>query len=285
MLKNPNFPGGNPIPFNDPANATPVTINTTQNTPARVSYLGYTAGALTTTNTVGDAHYNSLQAQLRHNFSNGILLQASYTWSRNITNVNSADPGLLDVGQTDFGTSGSNNPLDFAQQYGPYSGERSQRLILSYSYDLPWKSTEGFSGKVLSGWTVSGVTTLQNGQPFTVTDARRRIDLWGREQSALVCSNYRKVRLQRCMPTRVIPVATLRQHHGARAVRSPRQCNLQRSDRGLDQSQALSRRSPASLLALRTVSGESPIATGSATATCGATPFFRCANYEVAGTG
>ena len=170
MLKNPNFPGGNPIPFNDPANATPVTVNTTENTPARVSYLGYSAGGLTATNTVGDAHYNSLQAELRHNFSNGMLLQASYTWSRNNTNVNSAEPGLLDVGQTDFGTSGSNNPLDFAQQYGPYSGERTQRLIVSYSYDLPWKSTEGISGKVLSGWTVSGVTTLQNGQPFTITD-------------------------------------------------------------------------------------------------------------------
>ncbi len=170
MFTNPNFPGGNPIPFNDPANATPVTVNTTQNVPARVSYLGYSAGGLTATNTLGDALYNSLQAQLRHNFSNGMLLQASYTWSKNLTDVNSAEPGLLDYGQTDFGTSGSNNPLDFAQQYGPDSGERSQRLIVSYSYDLPWRSTEGFSGKILGGWTVSGVTTLQNGQPFTVTD-------------------------------------------------------------------------------------------------------------------
>jgi len=171
MLTNPNFPGGNPIPFNDPANATPLTVNTTQNQPARVSYLGYTAGALTTTNTLGDAKYNSLQAQLRHNFSNGMLLQASYTWSKNLTDVNAAESGELDTGQTDFGTSGSNNPLAFGQQYGPYSAERSQRLIVSYSYDLPWKSTEGFSGKVLGGWTVSGITTVQNGQPFTITDA------------------------------------------------------------------------------------------------------------------
>ena len=171
MLKNPNFPGGNPIPFNDPANATPLTVNTTQNVPARVSYLGYTAGALATTNTNGDAKYNSLQAQIRHNFSHGMLLQASYTWSKNLTNVNSAVSGLLDAGQTDFGTSGSNNPLDFAQQYGPYSAGRSQRLVVSYSYDLPWKSKEGLSGKVLGGWTVSGVTTVQNGQPMTVTDS------------------------------------------------------------------------------------------------------------------
>jgi len=171
MLKNPNFPGGNPIPFNDPANATPVTVNTTQNAPARVSYLGFTPGALGTTNTIGDAKYNSLQAQIRHNFSHGMLLQASYTWSKDLTDVNSAEPGLLDVGQTDFGTTSSNDPLNLAQQYGPYSANRSQRLIVSYTYDLPWKSTEGLRGKILGGWVVSGITTVQNGQPLTVTDA------------------------------------------------------------------------------------------------------------------
>jgi hypothetical protein len=170
MFKNPNFPRGNPIPFNDAGNTTQqITINTTQNLPARVSYLGYGAGAPSTTNTLGDAKYDSLQAQLRHNFSNGMLLQASYTWTKNLTNINAVESGELDTGQTDFGTSGSNNPLDFAQQYGPYSGQRAQRLIVSYSYDLPWKSTEGFSGKVLGGWTVSGITTVQSGQPMTVT--------------------------------------------------------------------------------------------------------------------
>jgi Carboxypeptidase regulatory-like domain len=170
MFNNPNFPGGNPIPFNDPANTTPLTVNTTQNLPARVSYLGYTSAALTTTNTLGDAKYNSLQAQLRHNFSNGMLLQASYTWSKDLTDVNAAESGELDAGQTDFGTSGSNNALVLAQQYGPYSAERSQRLIVSYSYTLPRKSTAGFSGHLLGGWTISGITTLQNGQPMTVTD-------------------------------------------------------------------------------------------------------------------
>lgn len=170
MLNNPNFPGGNPIPFNDPANTTPVTVNTTQNAPARVSYIGFTPGATYTT-TLGDDLYNALLVNVRHNFTHGMLIQASYTLSSNLTNVNSAESGDLDTGQNDFGTSGSNNPLDFAQQYGPNSAERTQRLIVSYSYDLPWKSTQGVSGKLLGGWTVSGVTTLQNGQPFTVTDA------------------------------------------------------------------------------------------------------------------
>lgn len=167
-----NMPNGNLsyVPFNDPANTTPITVNTTQNLPARVSYLGYTAGAVGSTTAIGDALYNSLQAQVRHNFSHGMLLQASYTWSKDLTNINSPE-SAANSGQTLFGTSGSNNPLDLAQQYGLASFNRSQRLIVSYSYDIPWKSTKGFSGHLLSGWTLSGVTTLQNGQPFTVTDA------------------------------------------------------------------------------------------------------------------
>ena len=55
MFKNPNFPGGNPDPVqrSGERDAT-FTVNTTQNAPARVSYLGYTAaGSLTTTNTAG----------------------------------------------------------------------------------------------------------------------------------------------------------------------------------------------------------------------------------------
>jgi hypothetical protein len=171
MYQNPNFPGGNPIPFNDPANATPITVNTTYNLPARVSYLGYGQTALSTTSTDGDALYNSLQAQVRHNFSHGMLFQASYTWSKDITNINAAESGELEAGQVNYGTTGSNNPLDLSQQYGLSAGQRSQRLIVSYTYTLPWKSTAGLSGHLLNGWSVSGITTVQNGQPLTITDA------------------------------------------------------------------------------------------------------------------
>ena len=83
-----------------------------------------------------------------------MLLQAAYTWSKNLTNVNASEPGELDTGQTDFGTSGSNNPLDLRQQWGPDSSQRSQRLIVSYSYSLPWKNAEaGLSGHLMSGWS------------------------------------------------------------------------------------------------------------------------------------
>jgi Carboxypeptidase regulatory-like domain len=162
------------LPFNDPANTTPVTINTTGNVDERVAYLGFSPTGMATTNTDGDSLYDSLQAELKHQFSHGVLFQAAYTWSKALTNVNTgeAGSGINPPGEVLYGASNSNDPLDLRQQYGPAAFNRPQRLVVSYSYDLPWKHTEGFAGKVLGGWTVSGVTTVQDGEPFSLEDSQ-----------------------------------------------------------------------------------------------------------------
>jgi hypothetical protein len=161
------------LPFNDPANTTPITTNTLGNALGRVSYLGYAETGFASTNTDGASLYNSLQAVLRHNFSHGLMLQAAYTWSKSITDVNSAEAGsgISAAGNVLSGAANLNNPLDFGQQYGLAAFNRPQRLVISYSYDLPWKRTEGFAGKLLGGWTLSGVTTIQDGEPFSVVDS------------------------------------------------------------------------------------------------------------------
>jgi Carboxypeptidase regulatory-like domain len=174
-----------PVPFNDAANPTPVQANVlqcypcgillpnaTSNADVRSQYLGFNGGLATTT-TAGDALYNSLQAQIRHQFSHGLLLQVAYTWSKEFTNVDAAESGgfLQPNGGVLNGSSNSNNPLNLAQSYGLAAFERPQRLVISYVYALPSKHAEGVTGKVLSGWSVSGVGTIQSGQPFTITDS------------------------------------------------------------------------------------------------------------------
>ncbi len=163
------------FPFNDPGNTNPATQiidNTGTNAVGRVSYLGFGTGGLSTTNTIGDSLYNSLQAQLRHQFSHGLLIQASYTWSKLITNINSAEAGggISAPGNVLSGGASSNDPLDFRQQYGLAAFNRPHRFVIAYSYDLPYRRVEGFAGHVFGGWTVAGVTTVQNGEPFTITD-------------------------------------------------------------------------------------------------------------------
>jgi hypothetical protein len=169
------------LPYNDPANPTPLTSNVVGNSAfglpmsnanERVNYLGFSPGGVASTDAIGDSLYNSLQAQVRHQFSKGLLLQFSYTWSKELTNINTsaAGSGIQPAGEVIFGAANSNSPLDLGQQYGLAAFNRSQRAVISYVYDLPYHKTEGLSGKLLGGWSVSGVTEIQNGLPFWIVD-------------------------------------------------------------------------------------------------------------------
>jgi hypothetical protein len=184
----------NSLPFNDAGNTNPATqvkdnIATAtplpfldDNTLGRVSYLGFGSGGASTTATLGDSLYNSLQIQLRHQFAHGLLLQASYTWSKLITNINGSEAGggIAAPGNVLSGGASSNNPLDLGQQYGLAAFNRPQRLVVAYSYDLPYHNTQGFVGHALSGWTISGVTTIQDGEPFTVIDSNAGVIYYGK---------------------------------------------------------------------------------------------------------
>ena len=136
---------------------------------------------MASTNTHGDSLYDSLQAQLRHQFANGLLLQASYTWSKLITNINAAagGSGIAAPGNVLSGSSGSNDPVDLRQQYGLAAFNRPQRLVIAYSYDLPYKNRSGFTGHVFGGWSVSGITTIQDGEPFSIIDGNGGKIYWG----------------------------------------------------------------------------------------------------------
>ena len=137
----------------------------------RVQYLGVNPGNLQQVETDGNHLYDSLQVQLRHQFSHGLTMQASYTWSNLKTDINASEAGagIATPGNVLSGSASSNDPLNDRQQYGPAAFNRPNRFVLSYAYELPYKA-EGWHEKVLGGWGVSGVTTIQDGLPFSITD-------------------------------------------------------------------------------------------------------------------
>lgn len=141
-----------------------ITTNTQANAPFRVPILGYQPSGFQVTSFDGAANYNSLQVTARKRYSYGLLLQASYTWSKDLSDMASSNAA---------GSGGNSNfPGSLWQQYGPVSYSRPQRFILNYSYDLPFGTHAGALGVLSSGWNVSGVTTIQDGAPLTITDAR-----------------------------------------------------------------------------------------------------------------
>jgi hypothetical protein len=135
------------------------TANTSANIGLRVPHIGYQATGLQGTYFDAMSNYHSLQATVRKAFSYGLTLQASYTFSKNLTTLGAGD------------STNSNDPLDQDQQYGPTNYNRPHRFILNYQYEMPFGKHQGAKGKLLNGWSVSGITTIQNGLPLTFTDS------------------------------------------------------------------------------------------------------------------
>jgi hypothetical protein len=108
-----------------------------------------------TENTVAKSNYNSFQALLQKRFSHGLQFQASYTFSKSLDNASSFESAL--------------NPLNFNATYGPSAFDARQRFVFDYVWDLPIPRMDGFKGKLLDGWEVSGILSFQSGFPVRVT--------------------------------------------------------------------------------------------------------------------
>ena len=108
-----------------------------------------------TENTVAWSNYNSFQAMLQKNFSHGLMFQAAYTFGKSLDNASSFESNL--------------NPLNFRATYGPSAFDAPQRFVFNYVWDLPVPKMEGFKGKLLNGWELSGIVSLQTGFPIRIT--------------------------------------------------------------------------------------------------------------------
>jgi hypothetical protein len=105
--------------------------------------------------TVAKSNYNSFQAMFEKRFSHGLQFQASYTLSKTMDNASSFEDAL--------------NPFNFNATYGLSKYDARHRFVFNYVWDLPVPKFEGFKGKLLDGWEVSGILTFQSGFPIRIT--------------------------------------------------------------------------------------------------------------------
>ncbi len=138
------------------------TANTLANRGLRVPFIGYQTEGLKGTEFNAHSNYNSLQVTLRKRFSYGFSFQGSYTWSKSLSD---------EVGTGSYYAQNSNDPADPKQQYGVTDFDRPQRFILNYQYELPLGAHQGLSGKLLMGWSVAGITTIQSGTAVSISDS------------------------------------------------------------------------------------------------------------------
>ena len=119
---------------------------------------------------LGVSTYNSFQAKLERRFRNGLNLLASYTYSKTITNADSAIPVFSGFSTNEFA---AQNPFNPSSQKALSYQDTPHALVLSYLYEFPAGPgkahfNHGVASKVLGGWEVGGVQRYQSGTP-TVT--------------------------------------------------------------------------------------------------------------------
>jgi len=119
---------------------------------------------------LGQSTYNALQTKLERRFRNGLNLLASYTYSKTLTNADSAYAGLTSFGSSD--TFKAQNPRDLKSEKALSYQDVPHTFVLSYLYELPigkgkkFLNKGGVVDKVLGGWQVGGVMRYQSGAPF-----------------------------------------------------------------------------------------------------------------------
>lgn len=117
----------------------------------------------------GNSNYNSFQAKLERRMASGIGFSASYTASKSIGDAN---PITVITGTP---SSGFQNNYDKRNERALLTQDISQRMVITYSYQLPIGRRLRFGRNwsraldlAFGDWQINGLGTLQTGQPLIV---------------------------------------------------------------------------------------------------------------------
>jgi hypothetical protein len=125
----------------------------------RTPFIGYGASSMLY-EAAGNSNYHALQFGVNKRMSHGLLINGSYTWSHSLDMQSGL--GLFFTG---------NDPLNLKSAYGNSDFDRTHVLTISYLYELPkLVRREGIASKFINGWGFGGITVLESGQPYSVSD-------------------------------------------------------------------------------------------------------------------
>jgi hypothetical protein len=117
----------------------------------------------------GISSYNGLTVDLNHRFSHGLQLRGAYTFSKSLddgtawnSSVGANSPGFVMF------------PLNPKLDWGLSNSNVKHLAVINGTYELPFgtgrrflSGGSGWRSKLASGWSLSGIETIQTGFPFT----------------------------------------------------------------------------------------------------------------------
>jgi len=121
-------------------------------------------------------------------------LLANYTWSKTITNADSEYPAQANWNGN--GNGGALNTYNLKVEKGLSQYDVPQRLILSYTYQLPFGKGKQFANQggvvnaLVGGWQFAGVQTYQSGTPLSVNEGNWNSGIFAGNLGASARPNY-----------------------------------------------------------------------------------------------
>jgi hypothetical protein len=118
----------------------------------------------------GNSTYHSFQLKAERRFTKGLMLLASYTLSKNLTDSDFTQMSAL----TWSGAHGVISPFERQRNKALAVNDVPQIFSLSMVYELPvgkgkrWLSTGGILGEVLGGWEITNIFRASSGIPFFI---------------------------------------------------------------------------------------------------------------------
>ncbi|QQS45583.1 MAG: TonB-dependent receptor [Acidobacteriota bacterium] len=139
-----------------------------------------------------NSHYDSMQANLKKRFSNGLQLDVAYTWSKAI--------GMAGLGFDNDGALPINDPNFIHLNRGLLSIDLPHNFQFNGAWELPfgrgqrWGTDNRFISALTGGWQLSWLFGAFAGTPFTVSASGTSLNAPGNSQRAdLVKSKVEKL--------------------------------------------------------------------------------------------
>ena len=108
----------------------------------------------------GYSGYEGIQVSLEHRFSHGLSTVLNYSHARTFDSNSDGQ---------EFIATGTQDPYNLRQEYGPSDFDIPNNFVGSVVYDLPIPSTHNHVADLfVRGWQLNGIVSIHSAQPFSV---------------------------------------------------------------------------------------------------------------------
>lgn len=153
-----------------------------------------------------ESDYHSLQLEVRRRFSKGIQFQASYTFSKVLTNADG-------TGQTRFEPLLDNAQPTLEKARAPFDVRHAFKT--NFLYELPFGPGKMFNSsnkiiqKVIGGYQLTSIINAQTGAPFSILSQRGTLNRVGRSAGNTANSSLSNEQIKKLFGTFITPDGTI----------------------------------------------------------------------------